>query len=323
MSPSTDQTMRAISPSAWGGAELLAEVETRRPAPGPTEILVRVRAAGVNATDFKQRVSGGLGLWGDPPIPGYDVSGTVEEVGLGVSLFAPGDAVFGMPRFPHQAGAYAEYVAAPARQFAPKPQVLDHVQAAALPLAALTAWQVLVDTADVQPGQRILVHAAAGGVGHVTVQVAKARGARVIGTASAGKHALLRSLGADELIDYTATPFEQAVADIDVVVDTIGGDYLERSLGTLRAGGILVCLASPFDPGEKVAAEAAARGIRVAAPLVEPDRLALTEIAALVESGALRPVIDTVLPLADARRAHELGESGRTTGKIVLSVAER
>lgn len=321
MSITSDEMMRAISPTAWGGAELLAEIETPRPVPGPTEILVRVHAAGVNPTDFKQRVTGGLGLWGDPPILGYDVSGIVERVGLGVSLYAPGDEVFGMPRFPHQAGAYAEYVTGPARQFAPKPQSVDHVEAAALPLAALTAWQVLVDTAAVQPGQRVLIHAAAGGVGHLAVQIAKAHGAHVIGTASVGKHPLLRSLGADELVDYSAGPFEKAVDNVDVVVDTIGGDYPRRSLDTLRAGGVLVCLASPFDPGEDVAAEAAARGVRVAAPLVEPDRLALTQIAGLVESNALRPVIDTVLPLADARRAHELGESGRTTGKIVLRVA--
>jgi NADPH:quinone reductase-like Zn-dependent oxidoreductase len=320
MSTTTDEMMRAISPTAWGGAELLAEIETPKPVPGATEVLVRVRAAGVNPTDFKQRVSGGLGLWGDPPILGYDVSGVVEAVGIGVALFAPGDEVFGMPHFPRQGGAYAEYVVAPARQFAPKPEALDHVQAAALPLTALTAWQVLVDTADVQPGQRVLIHAAAGGLGHVAVQIAKARGAHVIGTASAPKHELLRSLGADELVDYTAVPFESVVADVDVVLDTIGGDYPARSLETLRTGGMLICLASPFDPGEDVAAQAAAQGIRIAAPLVEPDRLALTEVAALVETGALRPVIDTVLPLTEARRAHELGESGRTTGKIVLTV---
>jgi NADPH:quinone reductase-like Zn-dependent oxidoreductase len=316
----TDQTMRAISPTEWGGAEHLAEIRTPRPVPGPTEILVRVDAAGVNATDWKQRMTGGLGLWGDPPILGYDVSGTVEAVGLGVTLFTAGDEVFGMPRFPQQAGAYAEYVTAPARRFAPKPTVIDHVQAAALPLAALTAWQALVDTADVQPGQRVLVHAAAGGVGHLAVQIAKARGAEVVGTATAPKHELLRSLGADRLIDYTAAPFQDGLTGVDVVLDTIGGEYLARSLDTLRPGGILICLASPFDPPEDVAADAAQRRIRVAAPLVEPDRLALTAIAALVQSGALRPFIDTVLPLAQARQAHELGESGRTTGKIVLTL---
>jgi NADPH:quinone reductase-like Zn-dependent oxidoreductase len=321
MSTTIEPTMRAISPTAWGGAELLAEIETARPVPGPTEILVRVHAAGVNPSDFKQRVAGGLGLWGDPPILGYDVSGTVEEVGLGVSLFAPGDEVFGMPRFPHQAGAYAEYVAAPARQFAPKPAGLSHVEAAALPLAGLTAWQMLVDTAEVRAGQRVLIHAAAGGLGHIMVQVAKALGATVVGTASAGKHELLRSLGADELIDYTAQPFESATTPVDVVIDAIGGDYPERSLAVLRPGGILLCLASPFDPGDDVAAAAADRGIRVAAPLVEPDRLALTEIADLADAGRLRPIIAETFPLSEARRAHELGETGRTTGKIVLTVS--
>jgi NADPH:quinone reductase-like Zn-dependent oxidoreductase len=314
------QRMRAITATAWGAADLMAEIEVPRPEPGPTEVRVRVHAAGVNPTDWKQRVTGGLGLWGDPPILGYDVSGVVDAVGLGVDLFGPGDEVFGMPRFPQQAGAYAEYVTAPARQFVRKPASIDHVQAAALPLAGLIAWQVLVDTADVQEGQRVLVHAAAGGVGHLAVQVAKARGAYVVGTARASKHDLLRSLGADELVDYTEQPFEEAISDIDVVVDTIGGDYPARSLETMRTGGILVCLASPFDPPADVVRNAAARGLRTATPLVEPDRLALTAIAELVEAGSLRATIAEVLPLAEARRAHELGETGHTTGKLVLTV---
>jgi NADPH:quinone reductase-like Zn-dependent oxidoreductase len=312
--------MRAITATAWGAADLLAEVEVPCPEPGPTEVRVRVHAAGVNATDWKQRASGGLGLWCDPPILGYDVSGTVDAVGLGVELFRPGDEVFGMPKFPHQAGAYAEYVTAPARQFVRKPASIDHVQAAALPLVSLTAWHVLVDTADVQPGQRVLVHAAAGGLGHITVQLAKERGAYVIGTASASKHELLRSLGVDEPVNYTTQPFEDVVSDIDVVVDTIGGDYPARSLHTMRTGGILISLASPFDPPEDIVRDAAARGLRTASPLVEPDRFALTAIAELVEAGRLRPEIDTVFPLAQARLAHELGETGRTTGKLVLTV---
>jgi NADPH:quinone reductase-like Zn-dependent oxidoreductase len=314
------ERMRAITATAWGAADLLAEIEIDRPAPGPTEVLVRVHAAGVNPTDWKQRATGGLGLWSEPPILGYDVSGTVEAVGLGVDFFSPGDEVFGMPRFPDQAGAYAEYVTAPARRFAPKPASIDHIHAAALPLASLIAWQVLVDTADVQEGQRVLVHAAAGGVGHLAVQIAKARGAHVIGTARAKNHELLRSLGADELLDYAERPFEQAVADVDVVLDTIGGDYPARSLDTLRRGGILVCLASLFDPPAEVVREATRRGLRTASPLVEPDRLALTAIAELVTAGRLRPEIAAVLPLAQAQRAHELGETGQTRGKIVLQV---
>jgi NADPH:quinone reductase-like Zn-dependent oxidoreductase len=314
------ERMRAIIATAWGAADLLAEVEVEPPVPGPTEVLVRVHAAGVNPTDWKQRATGGLGLWSDPPILGYDVSGTVAAVGLGVDFFSPGDEVFGMPRFPFQAGAYAEYVTAPARQFALKPSSIDHIHAAALPLASVIAWQALVDTADVQEGQRLLVHGAAGGVGHLAVQIAKTRGAHVIGTARAQNHELLRSLGADELVDYVERPFEEAVAGVDVVLDTIGGDYPARSLDTLRPGGILVCLASPLDPPAAVCEKARRRGIRTSSPLVEPDRLALTAIVDLVTAGRLRPEIAAVLPLAHARRAHELGETGHTRGKIVLQV---
>lgn len=306
--------MRAVVVSEWGGPEVLVEREIERPEPGLGEVLVRVRAAGVNPADWKTRASGALVDWAETPIVGWDVSGTVEAVGPGVTVLRPGDEVFGMPSFPKQAGAYAEYVTAPARHFAPKPAALSHEEAAALPLAALTAWQALVDTARVSPGQRVLVHAAAGGVGHLAVQIAKARGTYVIGTASAAKHELLRSLGADELIDYRAGAFEDAVGEVDVVLDNVGGDTGPRSLKVLRPGGHLVTLPSPDDvPGE-------ADGVRTDWMLVEPDRQGLLEIAALVAEGRLRPVVDTVLPLSEAAKAHQLGEQGRTTGKIVLTV---
>ncbi|MGW1985038.1 NADP-dependent oxidoreductase [Streptomyces collinus] len=307
--------MRAVIVEQWGGPETLIEKDVERPEPGFNEVLVRVHAAGVNPVDWKTRASGGLVDWGTVPAVGWDVSGTVEAVGPGVSLYRPGDEVFGMPLFPRQAGAYAEYVVAPARHFAPKPTGLTHVEAAALPLAALTAWQALVDTAGVRPGERVLVHAAAGGVGHLAVQIAKARGAYVIGTASAGKHDLVKELGADEVIDYRAVRFEDAVGDIDVVLDGLGGENAERSLKVLRAGGRLITLPGPDD------VPAAPDGIRAVWMLVEPDHLGLREIAALVERGALKPVVDTVLPLAEAAKAHEIGEQGRTTGKIVLTVA--
>ncbi|MCX4528248.1 MULTISPECIES: NADP-dependent oxidoreductase [unclassified Streptomyces] len=307
--------MRAVVVSQWGGPEVLTETEIDRPEPGMGEILVRVHAAGVNPVDWKTRESGALIPWGPVPAVGWDVSGTVEEVGPGVTLFQPGDEVFGMPRFPQQAGAYAEYVTAPARHFARKPEGIDHIGAAALPLAALTAWQALVDTAGLRAGQRVLVHAAAGGVGHFAVQIAKARGAYVIGTASAAKHGVLRELGADEVIDYRSTAFEDAVSDVDVVIDAIGGEYGERSLKVLKPGGHLVTLPGP----DGVPAEAP--GVHTGWTLVEPDYRGLLEIAALVEDGTLRPVIDTVLPLAEAAKAHEIGEQGRTTGKIVLTVA--
>ncbi|MFF0203838.1 NADP-dependent oxidoreductase [Streptomyces sp. NPDC005017] len=306
--------MRAMVVERWGGPETLVEREMERPEPGLGEVLVRVHAAGVNPVDWKTRASGGLVAWGEVPAVGWDVSGTVEAVGPGVGLFRPGDEVFGMPLFPRQAGGYAEYVVAPARHLARKPAGLTHVEAAALPLAALTAWQALVDAADVRPGERVLVHAAAGGVGHLAVQIAKARGAYVIGTASAAKHDLVRRLGADEVIDYRSARFEFAVRDVDVVLDGLGGETAERSLEVLREGGRLITLPGPDD------VPAARDGVEARWILVEPDHLGLRELAALVERGELKPVVETVLPLVEAARAHEIGELGRTTGKIVLTV---
>src|SRR5690606_2047678 len=210
--------------------------------------------------------------------------------------------------YPDGNGAYAQYVAAPCRHFARKPSQVDHVHAAAVPLAGLTAWQALVDVAGLRGGQRVLVHAAAGGVGHLAVQIAKARGAYVIGTASAGKHEFLRGLGADELVDYRTTDFAEVVRDVDVVLDGIGGEYGLRSLRTLRRGGTLVTLPlSELD--KRLHAEAAARGVRSAAMLVEPDHAAMRSLAALMEAGRLRPEVSAVLPLAEAAKAHELGET--------------
>ncbi|WP_059010192.1 NADP-dependent oxidoreductase [Streptomyces specialis] len=314
-----NETMRAISPRTWGDPDVLTLIETPRPVPGPTEILVRVHAAGVNPTDWKSRRYGGLGLWNDPVILGYDVSGVVEAVGVGVTLFRPGDEVFGMPRFPHQAGAYAEFVTGPARHFAPKPAALDHVRAAALPLAGLTALQALTEAAALRAGQRVLIHAAAGGVGHLAVQIAASLGVHVTGTASAAKHPLLRALGADELIDYRTTDFTTAVRDVDAVLDTVGGDYATRSLRVLRPGGTLVTLTSPDDVPP---AGPGSAGLRTGFTIVEPDHAGLRTLTELVASRRLRVEIDTVLPLEQAAKAHELSESGRATGKIVLRVAE-
>ncbi|MBB5116654.1 NADPH:quinone reductase [Streptomyces eurocidicus] len=316
--PATPARMLAVRQETAGGPEVLRQVETDRPELRPGEVLVRVRAAGVNPVDWKTRERGSFYTGETTPfILGFDVSGTVEAVGDGVTVHAVGDEVYGMPRFPHPAGAYAQYVTAPARHFAPRPRGLDHVQAAALPLAALTAWQALVDTAGVAEGQRVLIHAAAGGVGHLAVQIAKARGAYVIGTASAAKHDFLRGLGADELIDYRERDFAEAVSDVDVVLEAIGGDYPARSLRTLRPGGTLVSLLPLTEP---VLAEARDRGLLAVRMMVEPDLAGLRGITELVESGRLRTEVAAVLPLAEAAKAHELGETGRTTGKIVLSV---
>lgn len=314
--------MRAISQNRLGGPEVLELVDVERPTPGPTEILIRVHAAGVNPVDWKTRETGGIGPTGDPPfILGWDVSGVVEEVGAGASLFSPGDEVFGMPSFPFQAGAYAEYVAAPSRHFARKPSTLDHLRAAAVPLAGLTVWQSLVDTANIQPGQRVLIHAAAGGVGHLAVQIAKARGAYVIGTASAAKHELLRGLGADELVDYRTADFAEEVRDVDVVLDTIGLEYGPRSLKTLRRGGRLIQLTRTNDERMPELAEAA--GVTAGFTLAEPDRAGLLALAELVDSGRLQPTVDTVFPLEEAAKAQELVAAGKTTGKVVLSIVKR
>lgn len=245
--------MRVVTQRAFGGPEVLELDEAPAPQPVPTEVVVAVRAAGINPVDAAIR-SGGFPMFGAPPfVLGWDVSGVVTEVVPGVNRFAVGDEVYGMPLFPRPAGAYAEFVAAPSRQLARKPRTLDHVQAAALPLVGLTAYQSLVEIAGVQAGQRVLVHAAGGGVGHIAVQLAKGLGAYVIGTASSGKHGFVTDLGADEVIDYRNVDFTEVVRDVDVVLELVGGDYGSRSIDVLRPGGLLVTAV------ERTNAELAAR----------------------------------------------------------------
>ena len=257
--------MRAIRQLSLGGPDVLELVDVPRPEPGPTEVLVRVAAAGVNHVDWKVRARGGF--LGEPPFTvGWDVAGIVEELGRGVTRFAPGDRVFGMPRFPREAAAYAEYVTAPSRQLALIPEGLGDVEAAALPLAGLTAWQALVETAGVGPKSRVLILAAAGGVGHLAVQIAKARGAYVIGTARAEKHAFLASLGADEAVDYTTGPLAGRIADVDVVLDLVGGEAAADAVATLRDRGSFVTVTGAAD---EVREQAAGR-VRLAGLLVEP-----------------------------------------------------
>ncbi|MHA5047808.1 NADP-dependent oxidoreductase [Streptomyces sp. SD15] len=310
-------TMRAISQDVLGGPEVLKEVQVERPTPRTNEVLVRVRAAGVNPTDWKHRATGGF--LGEPPFTlGWDVSGVVEATGIGVARFQPGDEVFGMLSYPFGHGSHAEYVTAPARTFAHKPAGIDHTQAGALPLVSLTSWQALVEMADLRPGQRVLIHAAAGGVGHVAVQIAKARGAYVIGTASAGKHDFLRGIGVDEAIDYRETDFAEAVRDVDVVLDTIGGETTLRSLRVLKPGGIVVSIL-PVGSDE-LYEEAERLGVRAIRMLVDASHTGMKAIADLVEAGKLRPTIAATFPLADAAKAHALGDTGRTTGKLVLVV---
>ena len=312
---STDTTMRAIRQKSLGGPDVLELVEVPRPAPTPTEVLVRVAAAGVNPVDWKTRAHGGF--LGDPPFTiGWDVAGVVEQLGFGVTRFSVGDRVFGMPRFPHEAAAYAEFVTSPSRQLALIPDGLSDVEAAALPLAGLTAWQALVETAAVTTGQRVLVLGAAGGVGHLAVQIAKARGAYVIGTARTAKHEFLVGLGADEAIDYTSGDVAERVGDVDVMFD-IAGDDAGEALSTMRGGGVVV---STSGSSVESLRQLAGGRVRVEAILVEPDRTGMEAIAALAAAGALHPHVSETFPLGDAARAHELGEAGRTQGKLVLTV---
>ena len=312
--------MRVITQLSTGGPEVLEVGAAEIPEPLPTEIRVRVGAAGVNPVDWKTRAGAGMAaVIGPPPFTvGWDVAGTVDAVGAGVTRFSVGDAVFGMPWFPRQAGAYAEFVTAPSRHFAHRPAGLSEVEAAGLPLAGLTAWQSLVDIAAVQPGQRVLVHAAAGGVGHLAVQIAKARGAYVIGTASVGKHNLLHDLGVDEAVDYRSEAFEKVVEPVDLVYDLVGGEVSVRSLDVLTPEGRLICL--PSAAAAEAVTAAAARGIRATGMLVEPDGDGLEELADLVDQRRLRVLVAETFPLERASHAHRAGELGHTTGKLVLTV---
>jgi NADPH:quinone reductase-like Zn-dependent oxidoreductase len=311
-------TMQAVRLHSYGGSEVLVLEEMPRPQAGAGEVVVRVHAAGVNPLDWKVR-AGHLKARMQhrlPLIPGWDVSGVVEAVAPDIMAFEVGDAVYGMLDFTRN-GAYAEYVAARTLNLAFKPNSVGHIQAGAVPLTSLTAWQSLFEVAGLKSGQTVLIHGAAGGVGHFAVQFAKWKGARVIGTAAASNESFLRELGADRVIDYRTTKFEEAVHDADVVLDTIGGDTQQRSWQVLKKGGILVATLGISSP------EAARQhGVRGEGVMVHPDATQLTQIAALIDAGNLKPTVTTILPLAEAARAHELSRTGHVRGKIVLQVTE-
>lgn len=307
--------MRAVIQKSFGGSEVLEVAEVEKPRLLSGEVLVRVRASAVNPVDVAVR-SGAFPLLGQPPFGvGWDISGVVEEVGPG-ARYEVGDEVYGMPFFPRAATGYAEYVATPSRQVARKPKSLSHVEAAALPLAVLTAWQGLVDRAGVKEGDRVLIHRAAGGVGHLAVQIAKARGAYVIALASAAKHDYVKGLGADEVIDYQAVDFTEVVRDVDIVFDSVAD--AENNLKVLKPGGVLVSILEHMKP--EVAAAVNAAGRRFAGVSVEPDYAALEAISELVDAGKLRPTVTNTLPLEEAGKAHDLVASGQTIGKVVLTV---
>jgi len=335
----TTKTMKAIRLHGFGGPEVLRHEDAPVPALKAGEVLVRVHAAGINPPDWYLR-EGYRTLPPDwrppvplPAIPGSDVSGVVEAMADDVRGFAVGDEVFGMVRFPSfgESAAYAEYVAAPAADLALKPAGVDHVQAAALPMAALTAWQFLVELGHdapnpLQPGRHrpvpldgrsVLVNGAAGGVGHLAVQLAKWSGARVTAVASGRHEAFLRGLGADAFIDYTRHAPEDAAHGFDLVLDTVGGPATGRFLRTLKRGGALF----PVYPlGYSGADEAAKQGLTVSTTQVRSNGSQLAVLGRLAHQGALRVAVDSRFALADARKAHERAAQGHIQGKIVLTV---
>jgi NADPH:quinone reductase-like Zn-dependent oxidoreductase len=308
--------MRVVQIHSFGDSSVLKLESAPVPEPKEGEVLVRVHATSINPIDVKTREGGGLsGMYKDllPVILGWDVSGVVEMVGASVTGFKAGDEVYGMPLFPALAKTYAEYMVAPASELAKKPQNLSHSEAAALPLVALTAHQAL-ETIALKAGETILIHAAAGGVGHVAVQLAKARGANVIGTASGRNHDFVKSLGADEVIDYTNVPFEAVVKNVDALFDCVGGEVLQRSYGVLRVGGRLVTIVG--QPSEELAKQHDIQAHRI---LVKPDKAGLEFIAHLVEEGKLKPTVSATSPLEETAKAHDEVATGHVRGKVVVT----
>ncbi len=317
MSDEMKDLMKAVRIHTYGGPEVLVYEDVARPEAAAGEVLLRVHAAGVNPADWKTRSGPARPGAMLPMILGWDVSGVVEALGPEVTEFQEGDAVYGMIRFPLAGATYAEYVAAPVAHIAHKPATIDHIHAAAVPLAGLTAWQALFEKAHLTAGQTVLILGAAGGVGHLAVQLAKSRGAYVLGTASTRNIEFLHRIGVDQAIDYTTTALETAVHNVDVVFDTVGGESRERSLRVIKQGGTLVSIVFG-----RPSAEQAVAGVNVQGMLVQPNAAQLGQIAQLIDAGKVHITVDTVLPLASARKAHELSETHRTRGKIVLRVAE-
>lgn len=310
--------MKAIRIHARGGPDHLVYEDVPQPHPGSGEVLVRVTATAVIANELRwnETYETKDGSKRVLPIPGRDLSGVVVELGPGVTTLSEGAEVYAMLNYGRD-GAEADYTIARPFELAPKPRTLDHVQAAAVPLSALTAWQGLFEQAGLVAGQSVLIHGGVGGVGVFAVQLAHWAGAQVIATASARNRGLLRELGANEIIDYTTTRFEDVIHDVDLVFDTVGGDTLQRSWQVIKPGGALVSIVSPPPPADVTQGH----DVRFVWFVVEPNRDELVHIGALIDAGQIRPIIDTVFPLAEARQAYEQAAKGHTRGKIVLRVA--
>src|SRR4051794_28397038 len=310
-------TMKAVVAHEYGGPAVLKYEDAPRPEPKENELLVRVIACGVNPAD-PLVVSGVMAKeFGThlPLIPGYDVAGVVETTGARVTKFKKGDAVYGYALF---GGGWAEYAVLAENEAALTPKAMSFTDAAAVPLAALTAWQSLIDVAKLTAGQTVLIHGGSGGVGNFAVQIAKARGAHVIATASTANQDLLKQLGADVAIDYTKTKFEEVVHEVDAVLDPVGRDTLARSYAVVKKGGIVMSLVARVDK-----AELERRGIHGVGIAVHADSEDLNAIAQLIDAGKVKPVVTTVLPLGEAIRAEQQAETHHTRGKIVLKIADQ
>lgn len=311
-------TMKAVRIHTYGNIDVLAYEDALRPTPADGEVLIHAFATSVNPFDVAVR-AGYMTSYFNYPLPlilGTDVSGVIENVGPGVTAFKRGDAVYARAGVSRD-GANAEYVVAAASDVAAKPKTLDFVHSAALPHVSLTAWQALIELADLKKGQTVLIHGAAGGVGHIALQLARWLGAHVIGTASNNIN-LIRELGVDQAIDYATTPFENVVHNVDVVLDTIGGDTQQRSWGVLKPGGILVSTVQP--PSQETAAT---YGVRQAMVFSSPPiGKVLTQIAELVDTGQIKPHVSAVFPLEEIQKAHGMIEGKHTGGKIILEVAQ-
>jgi len=313
---STKPMMKAIVIHEYGGPEVLKYEDVPRPEPKENEALVRVIAAGVNPVDALIRTGKYAKFFGTtlPLIPGYDIAGIVEKTGAKITKLKAGDSIYAYVLW---GGGYAEYAVATEGEATAKPKSLNYIEAAAVPLVALTAWQALIDTAKLSAGQTVLIHGGSGGVGSMAIQIAKARGAKVIATASTSNQELLKQLGADVAIDYTKTKFEDVAKDVDVVLDSVGKDTLARSYGVVRKGGIIATLVAQPDQ-----AELDKNGIRGAAISVKPNASELAEITKLIEEKKIKPVVSQVLLLTEALKAQEQAATHHTRGKIVLKIAD-
>jgi len=313
---SSKPIMKAIVAHEYGGPQVLKYEDAPRPEPKENEALVRVIAAGVNPVDALIRTGKYAKFFGTtlPLIPGYDIAGIVEKTGAKITKLKAGDSIYAYVLW---GGGYAEYAVATEGEATAKPKSLNYIEAAAVPLVALTAWQALIDTAKLSAGQTVLIHGGSGGVGSIAIQIAKARGAKVIATASTSNQELLKQLGADVAIDYTKTKFEDVAKDVDVVLDSVGKDTLARSYGVVRKGGIIATLVAQPDQ-----AELDKNGIRGAAISVKPNASELAEITKLIEEKKIKPVVSQVLLLTEALKAQEQAATHHTRGKIVLKIAD-